>query len=75
MFWQYAGAFFPAGSQTLIQNAGPPMKLQEDERRTWYTGGQDSLGPVDDLLVRVVVPVASGESVRAHEATQRVATL
>ena len=75
MFWQYVGVFFPVGSQTLIQNTCPPMKLQEDERWTWYMGGQDSLGPVNDLLVRVVVPIASREIIQAHEATQWVAML
>lgn len=43
MFWQYAGAFFPAGSQTLIQKACPPMKLQEGEMRMWCTGTRTHL--------------------------------
>ena len=43
-----------------------------DEIQAW---DEDVLGPVDDLLVSVVVSVASWEGIRVHETTQWVATL
>lgn len=43
-----------------------------DEIQAW---DKDVLGPVDDLLVSVVVSVASWEGIRVHETTQWVATL
>lgn len=63
------------GSQTLMQNAPPPMKLRCELDGSNGKDRINVLVPFDDLLVRVVVAVVAGKSVGVHETTERVTAL
>jgi hypothetical protein len=76
MCWQNSAALGPAGSQALMQNWSPPMKLvtkvgflcMQDRR-------QDLLVPFNDLLVGILISAVAWEGIRVHQTSERIAAL